>query len=354
MTLPNINISFEKAAATAAFRSRRGVVAVIVKDATASVQGYHVFASAAQLPAAMTAVNKAYISRCFIGGDSTVSKVLCYVLPATATDLSAATAWLSTQKFNWLAGPYDCTAAESAELAAWITIQRAAGRRYKAVLPNKAADSMAIVNFATDGIVSGGVTYSAAGYCSRIAGLIAGTALDGAITFQPLPEVTAVNQLSRSQMDTAINEGKLIALHDGAKVKLGRGVTSLTTTAGTVEEYRKIKIVEAVDLISEDITSLAEDSYIGRYSNSYDNKLLLVTAIGNYFKILEGEGVLKAGSSVSLDFDATSLYLKNAGVDVAALSQRELREADTGDQVFLKASILVLDAVEDITLKISI
>lgn len=354
MGLPNINITFQEAASTAIVRAQKGVLGMILKDSTTSVQGSHVFKSTGDIPTAMSDVNKDYIKQAFIGNDSKPKKVLCYVLPAAPTDLSAATAWLSSQRFNWLVGPPDTDAAEATELDAWVSTQRAAGRKYKAVLPEKAADDMAVVNFASNGIKVGGTTYAAAGYCARIAGLIAGTPLTAAITYATLPEVTAVEQLTKAEMDAAVEAGKLIAFHDGQKVKCGRGVTSLTTLANTLAEYQKIKIVEAIDLISEDITTLAEDTYIGKYANSYDNKLLLVTAIGNYFRILELEGVLKKGSTVDIDVAATKAYLTDSGVDVTELSEREIRESDTGDNVFLAASITVLDAIEDITLKISI
>lgn len=354
MGLPNINITFKEAASSVLIRAQKGIVAVILKDSTVAVQGKHVFLSAEDIPAAMTATNRDYIKQAFIGNDSKPKKVLCYVLPDTAANLKAATDWLGTQKFSWLVAPPEALAADTAELLTWITAQRAAGRHYKAVLPDKIADSLAVVNFATRDIKVLDTAFSAAGYCARIAGLIAGTSLTSAITFAVLPEVTAVEQLTRAEMNSAIEAGKLILLHDGSKVKAGRGVTSLTTTTGTIPAYKKIKVVETIDLISEDITSLAEDTYIGKYSNSYDNKLLLVTAIKGYFDTLEGEGVLKKGSRIDIDTAATAKYLKDTGTDISTMSERDIREADTGDKVFLCAAICVLDAIEDITLNIVI
>ncbi|MEG1492216.1 MAG: phage tail sheath C-terminal domain-containing protein [Oscillospiraceae bacterium] len=354
MGLPNINIIFKEAASTVLIRAQKGIVALILKDSTVAVQGKHVFLSAEDIPAAMTAGNKDYIKQAFIGNDSKPKKVLCYVLPDTAANLKAATDWLGTQKFSWLAAPPEAVAADTAELLTWIVAQRAAGRHYKAVLPDKIADNYALVNFTTKNIKVGDNTYTAAGYCARIAGLIAGTSLTSAITFAVLPEVTAVEQLTRAEMDAATDGGKLLLLHDGSKVKCGSGVTSLTGTAGTIAAYKKIKIVEALDLISEDITGICEDGYVGKYSNSYDNKLLLVTAIRGYFDTLENEGVLKKGSSIDIDLAATTQYLKDKGLVVGEMSERELREADTGDKVFLCAKICVLDAIENISLTIAI
>ena len=42
------------------------------------------------------------------------------------------------------------------------------------------------------------------------------------------------------------------------------------------------------------------------------------------------------------------------GVDTSKLSEQEIKEANTGDKVFLQASIQILDAIEDINLNITI
>ena len=46
--------------------------------------------------------------------------------------------------------------------------------------------------------------------------------------------------------------------------------------------------------------------------------------------------------------------LQSTGVDTSKLSEQEIKEANTGDKVFLQASIQILDAIEDINLNITI
>ena len=58
-----------------------------------------------------------------------------------------------------------------------------------AILPNCDADHEGIINFTTNGIVSGDKTYTAAKYCSRIAGILAGTPLTISATYAPLNEL---------------------------------------------------------------------------------------------------------------------------------------------------------------------
>jgi len=352
MGLPNINIEFKSQATSALVRSQKGIVAIILKDAGAN--GAHVLTSAKQIPAALGTENQAYIARTFLGYVNPPRKVIVYVEPATAEDLTEGLAYMATQTFDYLVGPPDITTAECTAIVNWIKDRRADGFIPKAVLPDTAADHEAIINLTTSGIKVGTVGYTAAEYCSRIAGLIAGTPLTISCTYAPLTEVTDVDRLTKDEMDVAIDAGKFIIFHDGEKVKVGRGVNSLqTTTSDKGESFKKIKIVEAIDMMNSDIRMTAQDSYIGKYANSYDNKCLLISAIKEYFTGLESQGILKSGSSaVAIDVSAQEAYLQAQGIDTSKMTEQEIKEANTGDKVFLTASVSILDAIEDINLEI--
>ena len=175
-------------------------------------------------------------------------------------------------------------------------------------------------------------------------------------TYQTLPEVQDVTRMTKEEADEAIDDGKLVLVYDGKKVKIGRAVNSLTTTtADKGEAFKKIKIVETVDMIKNDIRGTVEDSYIGKFSNSYDNKCLLISAIRGYFEQLELEGILDPGrSNVGIDVSAQRNYLISTGVDISEMSEQQIKEANTGSTIFLAASIKILDAIEDINLTITI
>jgi hypothetical protein len=119
--------------------------------------------------------------------------------------------------------------------------------------------------------------------------------------------------------------------------------------------FKKIKIVEAVDMMNSDIRTTAQDSYIGKYANSYDNKCLLVTAVKGYLRRLESDGVLETEtSSVEIDIEAQENYLISIGTDTSGMKEQEIKEANTGDKVYLMATVTILDAIEDIDLAITI
>lgn len=355
MGLPNINIAFSTQAATAISRSQKGIVALIIRDANEN--GGHVLTSPTQIPATLGTDNKAYINRAFMGYVNPPKKVIVYVLPTGENvDFTEALDYMATQKFDYLAGPPAIDPSECTEIVNWIKGQRNLGFTPKAVLPNTAADHEAIINFTTSGIKVGNEEFTAAEYCSRIAGLIAGTPINISCTYAPLPEVNDVDGLTKEDMDEAIDNGEFIIFYDGEKVKVGRGVNSLQTTSQDKgEAFKKIKIIEAIDMIKADIKTTAEDFYIGKYANDYDNKCLLITAIKGYFSSLEADGILKSGSStVDVDVDAQEEYLKSIGIDTENMTEQEIRQAVTADKVFLKASVKILDAIEDIDLSITI
>ena len=351
MGLPNINIIFKTQAASFAERSEKGVVAVILKDTKQT--GAHEYTSATEISAELTKENQDYLKRAFLGYVNPPRKVICYVLAAEGA-VADALKYFETVRFDYLVGTPTCDSTEAEAISSWIKTQRANDFTPKAVLPNLVADSEGVVNFTSEGMSAGEESFTTAQYCSRIAGLIAGTPREISCTYAPLSELTDMTRLSKSDMDDAIDGGEFILYHDGEKVKVARGVNSLTTTTQDKgEAFKKIKIVEAVDMIRDDLRALAEDSYIGKYANSYDNKCLLITAISAYFEQLELDGILaEGGSSVSIDLAAQEAYLKSTGVDTSKMTEQAIKEADTGSKVFLAASIKILDAIEDIDLTI--
>ena len=360
MGLPNIEITFRALANTAIQRLARGTVGIIIKDEMENGACELQRASqVAELLPQLGTENQDYIRRAFLGYANPPKKVVAYVLPEVAADYSEAFGYLDTQRIDYLVGPPDIGTAGCDEIKLWVKETREAGGTPKAVLPDTAAEDYAIINFTTDGIVVDKRVYTASEYCSRIAGLIAGTPLTiGSCTYAPLPEVERVSGMNKTEMDAAVDAGQFILFSDGVSVKVGRGGNSFTNLAklpGFNDSFRKIKIVEVMDMIYDDIKKTAQDTYIGKYANSYDNKCLLLTAIGNYFSLLEREGILASGkSTVELDIEAQEAYLMGQGVDVSSMSAQGIKEANTGAMVFLMAAVSILDAIEDISLRINV
>lgn len=74
-----------------------------------------------------------------------------------------------------------------------------------------------------------------------------------ACTYAPLSELSDCTRLT--DIDTPVDKGEFIIFYDGEKVKVVRGVNSFVTTIdGKGDSFKKIKIVEAMDMINDDIT----------------------------------------------------------------------------------------------------
>ena len=353
LTSPNVSVSFTELGISAITRGDKGTVALIVRD-EAAVEPFSI-TQASQTPDTLGKETQDYIKRTFLGYVNPPKKVIVYVMGAE-DKLANALDYMAAQVFDYLCGPADCTAEEASDIASWVKSQRQNnGAKYKAVLPNHKSDHYAVVNFTGDAMTDGTTVWATAEYCSRIAGLLAGTPMKIAATYAPLPELSDCARLTKEEADEAVGNGELCLVWDGRKVKLNRAVTSLTTTSeGMLDSFKKIKIVEIMDLIRTDITATAEDEYVGKFANSYDNKMLLATAIRGYLMGLEQSGLVQSGYTVDLDLDAIEQYLTARGVDTAELGERDLRQADTGSEVFLVVQCKILDAIEDITINVEI
>lgn len=354
MGSPSIEIVFKELGIAAITRGDQGIVALILRDA-AKIEPFKL-RNVTEIPKELSDYNKDQIAKAFMGYQTTPRFIYVYVQPAEAKDYTDALNYLRSVPFDWLAIP-GIAKADTETIVTWIKQMRDQERKkVKAVLPNTKADYEGIVNFTSTDIKVGDKKYDTADYCARIAGLIAGTPLRIGCSFAPLPEVDDVLTPPRDKRDEAVDNGEFIIFNDGEKVKVNRAVNSFTTmVAEKLESFKKIKIVEAMDLIFSDIKKTAEDHYLGKYPNTYNNKCLLITAIQAYFESLEMDQIVALGSTnVSLDLAKQINHLRRKGVDVDKMSVRDIKNADTGSHVYLLAKTKILDAIEDIHLDIVI
>lgn len=385
MGAPSIDISFIEKAITAITRGERGIVMLWVKDTLpAPAINPVTVVTESDIPAGLSDVTVEQVKLAMIGYVNAPKKVIVYFMgiaedaeeAAVETGYKKAMAAAETIRFDYLAIPTVETDGKGEDIATWVkTMRGTKKKKIKAVLPNVAADNEGIINFTTEKSVKtetvtgkdGAKTtvdtvYTAEQYCARVAGLIAGTPMTIACTYAPLPELSDCTRLTDN--DTPVDKGEFIIFYDGEKVKVVRGVNSFVTTIdGKGDSFKKIKIVEAMDMINDDIVKTAQDSYLGKYANSYSNKCLLISAISSYFAQLRRDGIVNS-YSVNLDAEAIRIYLKGRGLkatldsgevkEVDDCSDEEIITADTGASVFLTGNVKVLDAIEDIKMPIYI
>lgn len=387
MGLPSVIVTFKERGITAIKRSMRGIVVLVLKDGEARVNTFrvnektcvsennlsktkanknikvHKLLTNADIPEELSAFNKEQAELALIGYQTPPKRVFLVVIPHDSENYNEAFKELEKIRFDYLVIPGIDTA-DVSTVATWVKAQNETmDKKFKVVLPNHKGDHESIINFTSDNIVTATKTYSTAEYCSRIAGMLAGTPMTISATYAPLSEVLDFDRITRDEMDKAIDAGELILYNDGEKVKIARAVNSfVTTTQDKGDSFKKIKIVDAMHMTHDDIIKTAEDSYLGKYSNSYDNKCLLITAINGYLEQLEHDGILndEYENKVYIDVKQQKIYLKSIGYngmtedEIEAMDDLAIKKADTKDKVFLMGDIKILDAIEDIKIPIAI
>ncbi len=235
-----------------------------------------------------------------------------------------------------------------------VKAQRKAYKPVKLVRPYGSAgsDDMGIIEVDETDMKDKDGVVTAAEFCARLAGILAGIPVSMSATNVAIPELTQVTKRSKEEQEAAIKAGKLILIHDGIQAKIARAVNSLTTIpTGGSEDWSKIKIAQGMDTISYYLHSTIDSSYVGRYANTYDNKQLLVAAIQDYLTYLEAANVLASGSSfVEVDYDGQLKWLTDNKVDTSGMTRQQVLEAQTGSWVFLRCGGRLVDAMEDFTI----
>lgn len=361
--MPQIIINFRTKGTTAIKRSARGIVAMILHNETKDEIHNYTIRDVSDIPdTGLTDENVDLIKKCLLG---TPLRILVYTLPNTNVDSATkdqtdVLKMLANIKWNWLCAP-TATTQEQNDLASWIKTQRSNKHKtFKAVLSDQAADHEGIVNFCTNNIKvrtdtdSFGnpvyTTYTAVQYTARIAGILAGLALDRSATYFKLTEVESVEVYE--DIDTLIDKGELLLIdeQDGDGVKIARACNSLTTfTTDKGEEFRKIKIIEGIDMVTDDIRDTFKKYYVGKVINDYNHKMLFISAILVYFSEIKGN-VLDADAPNTVDIDTTwqSNYAKLHGDDPTTMSVMEIRQYNTGDTLALVGDIRLVDAMENL------
>ena len=363
MGLPEFIINFKKRAETAAARAERGIVAIILADNTKTTPVTYSYTFESDVDKShWTSENFDYIQQIFKRNPLRV--IVQRVIPATLgedQDYKSALEILKNKTWNYLVIPgIDIEAEDSSsgissvqDVCDWIKEMRDGKKRFKAVLPCSSAgvtaDNEGIIDFATDDIVVGVKTYTAAQYCPRIAGILATVPLSESGTYELLPEVESITESNTPDDD--IDGGKLILINDGENIKIARAVNSLTTIDGTekTNDWKKIKIIDAMDFICDDIRAVFESSYIG-IANSYDNKQLFIATVNDYLADLARQSVLDANgvNEAEVDLDSQTKWLQSQGIDVSSMTEDEIKKAKTGSYMFVSGTLTFLDAIEDL------
>ena len=114
---------------------------------------------------------------------------------------------------------------------------------------------------------------------------------------------------------------------------------------------KKIIIVEAMNLILEDIYSTFKDFYIGKYKNSYDNQCLFISAVNSYFRQLAREEILdpEYENCSYVDVEAQrEAWLAIGKTEAADWTEAQVKKMTFKSFIYLAGQVKILDAIEDL------
>ena len=196
-------------------------------------------------------------------------------------------------------------------------------------------------------------------YLPRLASILANLPMNRSCTYYELEDIDSVDVsfiTVANDINSWIDKGYLVLFKDDDVIKIARGVNSLTTITSTdTEDMRKIIIVEAQNIIIEDIFSTFKDSYVGKYKNSYDNQCQFISAVNAYFRQLAKEEILeptyKNICSVNVE-SQRSAWLSIGKTEAIDWDENKVKNMTYKSTVFLQGNIKILDAIEDLKFEI--
>lgn len=350
-------IDLNSLAESANTRSTRGIVMLILDD---TVKGLHKYARKRNVKENYTVENKAIIDKCFVKYGIKGMKVICYNSHAeTPETISTALAELDMVKFNYLACPTATTETDKKAIGDFIKSQRKADNILTHAVLYDYRDDEGVISFFNSKIsMEDNVALTGVEYCVDVACMCATSAINKSITNKIAEGVKTVSEIE--DKDKAVDDGNLFLYYDNdlQSIIFSRAVNSKTIIGpNEKEDLKKIRIVEILDMIRDDMKLEWKANYQGKKENTYDERLNLCTKYNNYFSTLIRKKYLnnstKYKSYCEINLEKTKNYLEDRGIDISEMSDEEILTYDMKDHVFIKAHVYPIDVMEDMELEIS-
>lgn len=274
----------------------------------------------------------------FMGGASEVV-VVTVASTADTTAQLAALQKLETYDYHVFVVPATTLTGLPAQVYTWVKQCRDNGKNFIAVFyGTKETDVAAAVTeaktfadeycvYVNNGVKNAvGVDIPASKYAAFIAGTIAGTALDGSLTYLEVPFADVITRYRSADIQTLLAAGALVTGVDGDIPQIVQG---LTLGDGS---FSKIRTVRAKQAMIDDIDKAVNDNYIGKITNNADGQIAVINAIKTYLTTLANANVIDTEFSVELDKTIPSI----------------------GSEMYININVRFLDAIEYVYLTITL
>lgn len=354
VTMPVIDILFKQLSTSLIARSQRGYAILIIKDDTSAMFNYKEYSDITELntdSSLYAADNLQYLKDIFTFAPYKV----CVVKVGTTATISDALIILEGNvKSGWVTIA-EGTTEDFATLASWTKSKENSKKYYKSVCYKAATtDCKHIVNFYNNKVTFNDSRGEVTGdqYCPSLIGILAVCNINRAATNFVCSNLSHVEEVADN--NAAVGSGQFILINDVDKVKVGLGINSLQTTNGTTltEDMKYIDIVEAEDLIYDDVYTTFKE-YQGPYKNKYNNQVLFISAVNGYLKSIANEDVLDSEypNSVSINISAQrDAWVASGKTEASTWDDAKVKISTFKRSVFLSGDIKILGAMENLQL----
>jgi len=171
-----------------------------------------------------------------------------------------------------------------------------------------------------------GTVISADLYSCYVAGVVAGTSLDGSLTYLEVPFAETITRFRSVEVTELLADGLLVTVMDGDQPRIEQG---LTLGEG---QFSKIRTVRAKQAMIDDIDKAVNDNYIGRITNSPDGQIAVINAIKTYLTTLATANIIANDFAVELDKIVPSV----------------------GSELYINIGVRFLDSIEFVYLTITV
>lgn len=304
------------AAIASGARSKVGMLKTSFTGGTAIAETVYRITSLEQAQTLFGATNVQDVEYALIGGASEV--VVMATAAAAAPEFTTALGVLESYEFHVFVSPPGATTIMTTAAYSWLSQAKTDGKNFIAVWSNASDEGntatigTAVTGFKDEysvfvgnGVVDATGTQVASDlYACYIAGLIAGTSINGSLTYYDVPFADVITRFKNADVKTLLTDGVLLTTIDGDKPHIEQG---LTLGNAATNEFTKIRTVRAKQAMVDDISSAVNDNYIGKITNNVEGQIAVVNAIKAYLETLANNNVIDSNYTVAIDTTQASI-----------------------------------------------
>ena len=170
------------------------------------------------------------------------------------------------------------------------------GIKVQTVLADYTGDYEGIINVGNGVILENGEKLSANEVCAWVAGATAGARINQSITNQTYGgAIDVYPRMTTVEKEKAVKAGKfLFTVNSSQKVTALYDINSLTTyTTSKSKDFRKNRVIRALDNINNDVVTIFESNYMGKVDNNNYGRSLFKASLVEYFNELQRLGAIQ-------------------------------------------------------------